>query len=71
MTAANAAEEAVKQGKNLNIPYWRTLKADGFLNEKYPGGAEAQKELLEKEGFEVIQKGKKCLIQNYQDFLTM
>ena len=24
-------------------PYWRTLKADGELNEKYPGGALAQK----------------------------
>ena len=49
MTAANATEEAAQQGKNLNIPYWRTLKADGYLNEKYPGGAEAQKNLLESE----------------------
>ena len=24
-------------------PYWRTLKANGELNPKYPGGAEAQK----------------------------
>ena len=28
MTAANATEEAAKEGKYLNIPYWRTLKAD-------------------------------------------
>jgi len=70
MTAANAAEEVAKQGKNLGIPYWRTLKANGFLNEKYPGGAEAQKELLEKEGFKVTRKGKKYAVQNYQDFLT-
>jgi len=70
MTAANAAEEAAKRGKNLNIPYWRTLKADGFLNEKYPGGAEAQKEKLENEGFTVIKKGKKYVVQNYQDFLV-
>jgi len=70
MTAANAAEEAAKQGKDLNIPYWRTLKADGFLNEKFPGGAEAQKEKLENEGFKVIQKGKKYLVQNYQNFLV-
>jgi type IV secretory pathway protease TraF len=27
-TAANAVEEAAKQGRNLGIPYWRTLKAD-------------------------------------------
>jgi alkylated DNA nucleotide flippase Atl1 len=70
MTAANATEEATKQSKNLGIPYWRTLKANGFLNEKYPGGAEAQKELLEKEGFNVTRKGKKYAVQNYQDFLT-
>jgi alkylated DNA nucleotide flippase Atl1 len=70
MTAANAAEEAVKQGKNLNIPYWRTLKADGFLNEKYPGGPEAQKEKLENEGFKVLEKGKRYVVQNYQDFLV-
>jgi alkylated DNA nucleotide flippase Atl1 len=70
MTAANAVEEAAKQGKNLGIPYWRTLKTNGFLNEKYPGGAEEHKRLLEIEGFKVAQKGKKYLIQNYQDFLT-
>jgi hypothetical protein len=70
MTAANAAEEASKKGKDLKIPYWRTLKADGFLNEKYPGGQEAQKKNLEDEGFKVIQKGKKYLVQNYQSFLA-
>lgn len=40
-------------------PYWRTLKKDGELNPKYPGGQEKQKELLEAEGHSVIAKGKK------------
>ncbi len=31
-------------------PYWRTLKANGELNAKYPNGIEAQKEKLEAEG---------------------
>ena len=53
MTAANAAEEAANEGKSLHIPYWRTLKADGFLNEKYPRGAPTQKKLLEQEGFTI------------------
>ena len=70
MTAANATEEAAQQGKSLGIPYWRTLKVDGFLNEKYPGGAEAHKKLLENEGFTIIQKGKKYLVQNYQNYLV-
>ena len=69
-TAANAVEEAARQGKNLGIPYWRTLKADGFLNEKYPGGVEAQKLKLEKEGFDVIAKGKRYLVKDYQSFLV-
>lgn len=69
MTAANAVEEASKQGKDLAIPYWRTLKADGFLNEKYPGGAETQRVKLENEGFTVMKKGKIYVIKNFQDFL--
>ena len=39
-------------------PYWRTLKAGGELNEKYPGGAAAQKAKLEAEGHTVIEKGR-------------
>ena len=70
MTAANATEEASKQGKNLNIPYWRTLKADGFLNEKYPGGLEAHKRLLEKEGFKILRKGRKFFVNDYKKYLV-
>lgn len=40
-------------------PYWRTLKANGELNEKYPGGTRKQKEKLEAEGYIIIQKGEK------------
>ena len=69
MIAAKAAVEALSQGKDLEIPYWRTLKSEGFLNEKYPGGSLSQKELLEKEGFEVARKGKRFQVVNYRDFL--
>ena len=67
--AANAAEEARKGQNHLDIPYWRTLKAGGFLDEKYPGGAESHKKLLEKEGFTVVRKGSKYKVMNYQEFL--
>jgi alkylated DNA nucleotide flippase Atl1 len=70
MTAANAVEEASNEGKSLDIPYWRTLKADGFLNAKYPGGQEAHKRMLEQEGHRVLQKGKKFLIQDFQKHLV-
>lgn len=49
-------------------PYWRTLKAHGELNSKYPGGVEAQKEMLEAEGHTVIQKGRINLRYYVKDF---
>jgi len=39
------------------------------LNEKYPGGIESHKELLEKEGHKVIQKGKKYIVVDYDKSL--
>ncbi|MBM4136688.1 MAG: MGMT family protein [Nitrospira sp.] len=67
--AAHAAEEAEAEGKKNITPYWRTLKSNGELNEKYPGGIEAQKKLLEKEGHKVIQKGKKYVIVDFEKYL--
>jgi alkylated DNA nucleotide flippase Atl1 len=42
------------EGKKDVTPYWRTLKAGGALNEKYPGGVAAQAERLESEGHTII-----------------
>lgn len=53
-------------------PYWRTLKANGELNPKYPGGAEAQKEKLEAEGHTIITSGRKNIkyfVKDYESFL--
>lgn len=63
--AANAAEEERQQGNKDITPYWRTLKNEGVINEKYPGGVEVQKKLLESEGHKVIQKGKKYVVADY------
>jgi alkylated DNA nucleotide flippase Atl1 len=63
--AAHAAAEASREGKTRITPYWRTLKSGGEVNEKYPGGAEAQKERLEKEGHKVISKGKKYIVSDF------
>lgn len=49
-------------------PYWRTLKSKGELNDKYPGGIESQKEMLEKEGHTIIQKGKKNIKYFVEDY---
>ena len=39
---AEAAEEDLRGGKKRVTPYWRTIKDDGKLNEKFPGGVKAQ-----------------------------
>lgn len=49
-------------------PYWRTLKANGELNAKYPGGVESQREKLESEGHVIIQKGRKNLKYYVKDY---
>ncbi len=67
--AANAAEEQRQEGKKDITPYWRTLKTGGVINEKYPGGVEGQKKLLEKEGHRLIQKGKKYVVADYEKAL--
>jgi predicted GIY-YIG superfamily endonuclease/alkylated DNA nucleotide flippase Atl1 len=63
--AANAAAEKQQNGENNITPYWRTLKADGFLNDKYPGGIDIQKQLLESEGHIIASKGKRCFVVDY------
>jgi alkylated DNA nucleotide flippase Atl1 len=68
--AANAAEEQRQRGERDITPYWRVLKAGGVINEKYPGGAEAQKLLLEMEGHRVVKKGKKYVVVDYEKSLT-
>jgi hypothetical protein len=72
MTIANAVEEAKAKGEKsslTDIPYWRTLKADGFLNPKYPGGQEAHKKLLVKEGFKIIPRGKKYQVAELEKYV--
>ena len=49
-------------------PYWRTLKADGELNAKYPEAIELQKRLLEEEGQTVVSKGTKNIKYYVKDF---
>lgn len=59
---------ASSQRTEDETPYWRTLKADGELNAKYPGGIEAQKERLEAEGHTIIQKGRTNIRYYVKDY---
>ena len=68
--AAHAAEEAVAEGKINTTPYWRTLKSKGELNEKYPGGAEAQAAHLSKEGHTIDRSTKIPRVKDFERVLV-
>jgi alkylated DNA nucleotide flippase Atl1 len=70
LMAARAAAEAAKDGEKEITPYWRTLKSKGAINEKYPGGAEVQRKLLEAEGHKIIRKGYKYVVVDYDKKLV-
>lgn len=59
---------ASEQRTGDKTPYWRTLKAGGELNPKYPGGVEAQIEKLEEEGHIIMQKGRENIRYYVKDY---
>lgn len=59
---------ASHQRPDDKTPWWRTLKADGELNPKYPGGVEEQKKRLEQEGHTIIQKGRTNIRYYVRDY---
>jgi len=68
--AAHAAAEAEQEGKKRVTPYWRTLKAGGELNPRYPGGLDGLRERLEGEGHEVVRRRKRFFVANYEKSLA-
>ena len=66
----NICAHASEERTDDKIPWWRTLKAGGELNEKYPGGIDGQKMMLEMEGHAVVQKGKRYFVADYEDKLA-
>lgn len=64
--AAHAAEEGAAGGEDSVTPYWRTLKAGGELNPKYPGGIAQLVSRLEAEGHRVVAKGKRFLVADFE-----
>lgn len=65
----NIAAWASDQRRTDETPYWRTLKANGELNPKYPGGIEAQRALLQAEGHTIVQKGSRVFVKDYETAL--
>lgn len=68
--AAHAAAEAEAAGKRRITPYWRTLKTNGELNPKYPGGIAELTKRLSLEKHKVIQKGKRYFVADFEKNLA-
>lgn len=69
--AAYAAEEAAATGETKITPYWRTLKAGGLLNPKYPGGIAAARQHLRAEGHQVVKRGKNYFVKDFDQSLLI
>jgi hypothetical protein len=52
--AAEAAEEDRRAGRKRITPYWRTVRDDGSLIEKFPGGVRGQASNLRREGVRIV-----------------
>jgi alkylated DNA nucleotide flippase Atl1 len=58
---ARAAHEMAVMGIAGSAPWWRVVKSDFSLNEKFPGGLAEQARRLQAEGIVVVAKGKNGL----------
>ena len=68
--AAQAAAEDQAAGHASPTPYWRTLKVDGELNLKYPGGLDELMRRLESEGHTVVQRGRRYYVEDFEHKLV-
>jgi hypothetical protein len=64
--AAHAAAEDEAAGRRRITAYWRVLKEGGELNPKYPGGLAGQKRRLTAEGHQVIARGKRMFVADFE-----
>ena len=68
---AEAAEEDLRDGKKQVTPYWRVIRDDGSLNEKFPGGVNAQARRLREEGHSILpgQGNRPPKLQDFENAL--
>jgi alkylated DNA nucleotide flippase Atl1 len=64
------ALQAIAHDAGDEVAYWRVVKADGGLINRFPGGAEDQAKRLRKEGFMLDRKGKTPKVANFRESLV-
>jgi len=65
----NIVAWASYQKKENKTPFWRVIKTNGELNSKFPEYPSLQKHLLEKEGFEIVEKKNKFFVKDFEKFI--
>ncbi len=64
------ALQAIAHDPDNKVAYWRVVKANGGLINRFPGGAEGQAERLRKEGFTLDRKGKTPKVTNFRESIV-
>jgi alkylated DNA nucleotide flippase Atl1 len=65
---AEAAEEERALGRTAIAPYWRLVRDDGAMIDKFPGGVVAQARVLATEGVTVLHVGKVPRVTEVEHF---
>lgn len=64
-----ASNHAVEAGET-DFPWWRTVKANGELIPRHPGGVEAQRRRLEAEGIGCVERKGRLFVENLERVLA-
>ena len=68
---ARAAAEQELIGAKRVTPWWRVIRSDGTLNEKFPGGLAEHEKRLVAEGHVIVAKGRtKRTVTNFEKKLA-
>lgn len=65
---SEVAEEDLRTGKKKVTPYWRVIRDNGSLIDKFPGNIKLQAKRLRKEGH--IIEFKKPKVKNFENYLA-
>lgn len=66
---SEVAEEDLRKGKKQVTPYWRVIRDNGSLIDKFPGNFKIQSKRLKKEGHLIERKGKPK-VKNFEKYLA-
>ena len=68
---AKAAVEQEEMGAKRTAPWWRVLRSDGTLNERFPGGVQEHAARLQADGYEIVPKGRvKQMVKDFEKRLA-